>query len=100
MDFPRPPPQDSPMPTLKLLIPGPVTTHRRVRAAMNRDLAPWDPDFRPLYDGVRARLLALAGGDPARHVALTLPGCGHFAIEAAIRSLLPASASSRARTPS
>ena len=77
------------MPTLKLLIPGPVTTHRRVRAAMNRDLAPWDPDFRPLYDGVRARLLALAGGDPAQHVALTLPGCGHFAIEAAIRSLLP-----------
>ncbi|MGC8474973.1 MAG: 2-aminoethylphosphonate--pyruvate transaminase [Acetobacteraceae bacterium] len=77
------------MPAPRLLIPGPVNTHRRVRAAMNQDLAPWDPDFRPLYDGVRARLLALGGGDPATHVALSLPGCGHFAIEAAIRSLLP-----------
>ena len=77
------------MSRLKLLIPGPVTTHRSVRAAMNQDLAPWDRDFRPLYHGLRARLLALGGGRPSTHVALTLPGCGHFAIEAALRALLP-----------
>ena len=74
---------------MKLLIPGPVTTHRSVRAALARDIAPWDRDFAPLYAGLRARLLRLAGGQAGVHAALALPGCGHFAVEAAIRSLLP-----------
>jgi len=74
---------------MKLLIPGPVTTHRAVRAAMAHDAAPWDPDFRPIYHGLRARLLRLGGGQDGVHAALPLPGCGHFAVEAAIRSLIP-----------
>ncbi len=73
----------------KLLIPGPVTTHRAVRAALAHDFAPWDTDFLPLYHGLGARLLRAGGGQVGTHVALTLPGCGHFVIEAAIRSLLP-----------
>ena len=32
-----------------LLIPGPVTTDARVRAAAAQDYAPWDNDFRELY---------------------------------------------------
>ncbi|MGH7042876.1 MAG: 2-aminoethylphosphonate--pyruvate transaminase [Acetobacteraceae bacterium] len=74
---------------MKLLIPGPVTTHRSVRAALARDFAPWDRDFQPLYHGLRERLLRLAGGQAGTHVVLALPGCGHFVIEAAIRTLLP-----------
>ncbi|MDE2005243.1 MAG: 2-aminoethylphosphonate--pyruvate transaminase [Rhodospirillales bacterium] len=74
---------------MKLLIPGPVTTHASVRAALARDFAPWDADFAPLYQGLRARLLALGGGVAGAHVALALPGCGHFANEAALRSLVP-----------
>ncbi len=73
---------------MKLLIPGPVTTHPDVRTAMAADFAPWDNDFRPLYAGIRKRLLALGGGSEATHGALPVQGSGHFGVEAALRSLL------------
>jgi 2-aminoethylphosphonate-pyruvate transaminase len=73
-----------------LLIPGPVNTSPAVRAALAHDFAPWDNEFRPLYAGLRARLLRIAGGHPDLHVALALQGCGHFITEAAIRTFLPA----------
>jgi 2-aminoethylphosphonate-pyruvate transaminase len=72
-----------------LLIPGPVTTRPEVRAALAQDFAPWDNDFRPLYLGVRNRLLRIAGGRPEEHVTLALQGCGHFVTEAAVRTFLP-----------
>jgi 2-aminoethylphosphonate-pyruvate transaminase len=72
-----------------LLIPGPVTTRPEVRQAMALDYAPWDNDIRPLYINLRERVLAIAGGVPGEHAPLTLQGCGHFAIEAALRSLVP-----------
>jgi 2-aminoethylphosphonate-pyruvate transaminase len=72
-----------------LLIPGPVTTRPEVRAAMGQDYAPWDRGFRPLYGAVRERVGALAGGVLETHAVLPLQGCGHFAIEAAVRSLIP-----------
>lgn len=73
-----------------LLIPGPVSTAPEVRAAMAQDIAPWDTGFRPLYASVRADVLALAGVGADTHAALPLQGCGHFAVEATIRSLVPA----------
>jgi 2-aminoethylphosphonate-pyruvate transaminase len=72
-----------------LLIPGPVTTRHEVRAAMAQDIAPWDSNFRPLYREVRERVGALAGNALDSHAVLPLQGCGHFAIEASIRSLVP-----------
>src|SRR6204780_3159592 len=72
-----------------LLIPGPVMTRPEVRAALGEDIAPWDFDFREVYAGVRARLLRIANGVDGEHTVLPLPGCGHFIIEAAIRSFLP-----------
>lgn len=72
-----------------LLIPGPVMTRPEVRAALAHDFAPWDNDFRPLYLGIRSRVLRIAGGQPGTHVALALQGCGHFITEAALRSFLP-----------
>ena len=71
-----------------LLIPGPVTTDPRVRAAAAQDYAPWDLDFRALYARIHERVLALAGGVPGVHATLPLPGCGHFALEAAVRSFV------------
>jgi 2-aminoethylphosphonate-pyruvate transaminase len=75
---------------MKLLIPGPVMTHPAVRAAMAMDYAPWDNDFRAIYARVFRRLLPLAGGVAGKHAVLPLQGCGHFAVEAAIRTFVPA----------
>ncbi len=77
-----------PMPSMMLLIPGPVTTDARVRAAAALDYAPWDDEFRAVYARVRRRVTALAGGVEGRHATLPLPGCGHFAMEAAVRSFV------------
>jgi 2-aminoethylphosphonate-pyruvate transaminase len=73
-----------------LLIPGPVTTHPEVRDALRYDFAPWDNDFRPLYAGIRERVLQIAHGIPGQHATLPLQGCGHFVTEAAIRTFIPA----------
>jgi 2-aminoethylphosphonate-pyruvate transaminase len=73
-----------------LLIPGPVMTHADVRAAANRDIAPWDPDVRAEIAALLGRLRHLAGGQDGVHVALPLPGSGHFMVEAAIRTFVPA----------
>ena len=73
---------------MKLLTPGPVTTHPDVRAAMAVDLAPWDNDVCPLYASIVARLRALGGGAEATHAALPLQGSGHFGVEAALRGVL------------
>ncbi|WP_431283184.1 2-aminoethylphosphonate--pyruvate transaminase [Humitalea sp. 24SJ18S-53] len=73
-----------------LLIPGPVQTDPRVRAAMAEDIAPWDDEFRAEYAAMRPRIVAIAGGDAADHASLPLPGCGHMVIEAAIRTFVPA----------
>src|SRR3954464_5565426 len=74
---------------MQLLIPGPVTTRPEVRAAMTEDLAPWDNEFRPLYAGVRERVRAIAGGGADTHTTIVLQGCGHFGMEAAVRSFVP-----------
>jgi 2-aminoethylphosphonate-pyruvate transaminase len=72
-----------------LLIPGPVTTAPAVRAAMAQDFAPWDNDFRAVYAEVRERVRLVAGGAAGVHTTIMLQGCGHFAIEAAIRGFMP-----------
>ncbi|HEY4254258.1 MAG TPA: 2-aminoethylphosphonate--pyruvate transaminase [Roseomonas sp.] len=69
-----------------LLIPGPVQTRPELRAVMGQDIAPWDNDFRPVYAGIRDRVRDLAGGSPETHATLPLQGCGHFMVEAAIRT--------------
>ncbi len=71
-----------------LLIPGPVTTHPSVRAAAAQDYAPWDLSFREMLTQIRERVLAIAGGRPGEHAALPLQGCGHFAMEAVIRTFV------------
>ena len=72
-----------------LLIPGPVRTHPDVRAAMVADIAPWDDDFRPVYADMRERVRAIAGGVAGEHATLPLQGCGHFILEAALRTFVP-----------
>jgi 2-aminoethylphosphonate-pyruvate transaminase len=73
-----------------LLIPGPVATRPEVREALRYDFAPWDNDFRPLYAGIRERVLKIANGKQGEHATLPLQGCGHFITEAAVRTFVPA----------
>jgi 2-aminoethylphosphonate-pyruvate transaminase len=73
-----------------LLTPGPVQTRPETRAAMAADIAPWDEDFGAEYAAIRRRVTAIAGGIAGEHVTLPLQGCGHFIVEAAIRSFIPA----------
>jgi 2-aminoethylphosphonate-pyruvate transaminase len=61
-----------------LLIPGPVMTHPTVRAAAGQDIAPWDNEVRLRVAHLLRRLCALAGGVEGKHVAMPLPGSGHF----------------------
>lgn len=75
-----------------LLIPGPVQTRPETRAAMAEDIAPWDHDFRPVYAEIRERLRIIAGGIQGVHATMPLQGCGHFMVEAAVRTFLPAGA--------
>jgi 2-aminoethylphosphonate-pyruvate transaminase len=72
-----------------LLIPGPVTTRLEVRQALAQDIAPWDNDFRHFLTRLRGRILNIAGGVEGQHVVLPLQGCGHFVVEAAVRTFLP-----------
>lgn len=76
-------------PAMLLLIPGPVQTDPRTRAAMADDIAPWDLDVRPEVARLRERLRDVAGGVPGEHATLPLQGAGHFIVEAAIRSFVP-----------
>lgn len=71
-----------------LLTPGPVSTRPGVKAAMTRDIAPWDADFAPLFRGVADYALAVAGVDRASHACLPLQGAGHFVIEAMLRAFV------------
>lgn len=73
-----------------LLIPGPVQTRPETRAAMARDIAPWDLDFHAVYARIRERVRGIAGGVAGEHATLPLQGAGHFIVEATIRTLIPA----------
>ena len=75
------------MPPL-LLTPGPLTTSDRTRAALNRDWGSRDADFIAMSEGVRRQLAAIAGVAET-HVAVPIQGSGTFAVEAAIRTLVP-----------
>ena len=55
---------------------------------MAQDIAPWDLDFRAVYAGIRERVRRIAGGVEGVHATLPLQGCGHFIMEAAIRTFV------------
>ena len=81
-----------PLPTAKdklLFTPGPLTTSRTTKQAMLRDLGSRDEEFMAVVADVRARLLQVAGADPAIYTAIPIQGSGTFGIEAVIGSVIP-----------
>lgn len=73
-----------------LLTPGPLTTSRAVRAAMQRDYSTWDYEYNQIVEGIRSRLVELAtGGQPAACTSVLMQGSGTFIVEAAIGTAVP-----------
>ncbi len=84
MDIPQVP--DNPY---LLLTPGPLSTSKRVRAAMPRDWCAWDYDYHRIVQDVRARLVALAT-PRIGYTAVLMQGSGTFSLEAVIGTAIPA----------
>ena len=73
-----------------LLTPGPLSTSRTVKLAMQRDLGSRDGEFLDIVHSVRESLLTVAGVSRARgYEAVLMQGSGTFAVESVISSVVP-----------
>ena len=78
------------LPRKILLNPGPCTTTDAVKQALLvPDICPRETEFGAIVSGVREKLLAVAGADPATHTAILMAGPGTSAVESALGSLVP-----------
>lgn len=71
-----------------LLTPGPLSTSKRVKAAMLKDWCTWDREYNDLVQDIRARLVALATTRQDEYSAVLLQGSGSFAVESVVGSAL------------
>ena len=74
-----------------LLTPGPLTTSRTVRAAMNVDLSTWDVDYNDRVESVRGQLVGLATATATAtddYTSVLMQGSGTFAVEATLGSVI------------
>ncbi|SEG53443.1 2-aminoethylphosphonate--pyruvate transaminase [Paenibacillus sp. UNC499MF] len=72
-----------------LLTPGPLTTTKRVKAAMLRDWCTWDRDYNGLVQDIRSRLVALGAGGAEGYTCVLMQGSGTFCVESVIGSVIP-----------
>jgi 2-aminoethylphosphonate-pyruvate transaminase len=71
-----------------LLTPGPLSTSRGVRQAMQRDSCTWDADYNALVSDIRRRLVRLASQGEG-FTAVLMQGSGTFAVEATLGTVIP-----------
>lgn len=71
-----------------LLTPGPLTTALATRKAMLRDIGSRDDSFTAINQSIRQRLLIIAGAEKG-YTCVPLQGCGTFAVEAMLSTLVP-----------
>jgi 2-aminoethylphosphonate-pyruvate transaminase len=70
-----------------LLTPGPLSTSKTVREAMNRDWCTWDEDYKTIVQNIRSTLLSLSqGGD--QYTTVLMQGSGTFSVEAVLWTCL------------
>ena len=72
-----------------LLTPGPLTTSRSVRQAMQSDYSTWDADYNQRVEFIRSELVRLAVDDEELHTSVLMQGSGTFAVEATVGSVIP-----------
>ena len=71
-----------------LLTPGPLTTSKITRQAMQRDYGSRDNAFVAMTNRVRQRLVELVA-NPEEYAAVLMQGSGTFAVEATLTSFIP-----------
>ncbi|MCL2839114.1 MAG: 2-aminoethylphosphonate--pyruvate transaminase, partial [Oscillospiraceae bacterium] len=72
-----------------LLTPGPLTTTKTVKAAMQRDWCTWDKDYNDIIQKLRADLVSLATTKTADYTTVLMQGSGTFSVESVIGTAVP-----------
>lgn len=72
-----------------LLTPGPLSTSKKVKAAMLRDWCTWDQDYNQLVQSIRGCLVTMASNKPDDYTAVLMQGSGTFCVESVIGSVIP-----------
>lgn len=81
----------NPLPPWKdkaLFTPGPLTTSRAVKCAMQRDLGSRDAEFIAIVKDIRQRLVTLCDA-PDDYTAVLMQGSGTYGLESVISSVIP-----------
>lgn len=72
-----------------LLTPGPLTTSKTVKGAMDRDYCTWDDDYKAITQSIRSSLLKIAQVDEKDYTAVPIQGSGTYGVESVISSIIP-----------
>ncbi|PAF52844.1 2-aminoethylphosphonate--pyruvate transaminase [Helicobacter sp. 13S00477-4] len=70
-----------------LLTPGPLSTSKRVRFAMLKDLCTWDDDYNQIVQDIRNKLLDIGFVDD-NYTSILMQGSGTFGVESVFGSVL------------
>ena len=71
-----------------LLTPGPLSTSKRVRAALLKDWCTWDNEYNSMVQEIRKNLVALANCSEDRYTSVLMQGSGSFSVESVIGSVI------------
>lgn len=71
-----------------LLTPGPLSTSKRVKAAMLKDWCTWDREYNDLVQSIRSRLISLATKSASEYSSVLMQGSGTFCVESVIGSAI------------
>lgn len=72
-----------------LLTPGPLTTSKTVKKAMEMDYCTWDDEYKEITQSIRRSLLRIAQVTPNEYTAVPIQGSGTYGVESVISSVIP-----------
>ncbi|MEO2508713.1 2-aminoethylphosphonate--pyruvate transaminase [Clostridium paraputrificum] len=67
-----------------LLTPGPLSTSKRVRAALLKDWCTWDSEYNNMIQDIRSMLLRVARCSEDTYTSVLMQGSGSFSVESVI----------------
>lgn len=71
-----------------LLTPGPLSTSKKVRAALLKDWCTWDNEYNNMVCEIRNKLVKLANCNQEKYTAVLMQGSGSFSVESVIGSTI------------